>query len=71
VNLKELIGEVRILKLKRKQLIRRNRTRLYGIKQTVEAVDEIRHWNGSTICRLMVSESIEDWEKLKKLLGLK
>ena len=73
MNLKELIKEVERLKkdIDINEFREVHIVSLQRIEQTVEAVDEIKHWNGSTICRLMDSDSLEDWQKLKELLNLK
>lgn len=76
MNLKDLIKEVErrieILEITKERKEERDLANIpiFWIKLTVEAVEKIKHWNGSTICRLMDSESIEDWQKLKKLLSL-
>ena len=70
MNLKELIKEVEMLnkvinkkgvidKLLLRPIMEINK--LQGIKQTVEAVDNIN----------MFSKKFKDWQKLKKLLGVK
>ncbi len=61
MNLKELIRDVE--RLNKAEQSERIFYRLQGIKQTVEAVDNIK--------TLYFLEQEIDWQKLKKLLGLK
>ena len=72
MKLKELIKDVERLKEKQKELpmgegwLKCNDI-LFGIKQTVEAVDRFEIAEGCGVCVRVE----KDWQKLKKLLGLK
>ena len=74
MNLRELIGQVEMLKGIRNATLSdvttHSSTRLIGIKQAVEAIDKSRivycekgDWGNN-------SEDFDDWKELKELLGL-
>lgn len=77
MNLKELIKEVERLivemRVRKKWIVEDDECEhtLLGIKQTVEAVDKIGVINPKNILNDLSPEDFEDWEKLKKQLGLR
>ena len=75
MNLKELIKEVESLKKKYKcncgcGICNLKREKLDSIKQTVEATDEMLDRFFNINPQFKITEFFEDWQKLKKLLGV-
>ena len=69
MNLKSLIKEVELLKKENDFYgIKEDDSQLKGIKQTVEAVNKFVTYDWYAPCG---TDESKDWQKLKKLLGLK